>query len=74
MLAIICDRCGAPANKPVEPDREPDYCLKKWSGDPRCPYEDVDLCERCQNSLDIIIQKFIRGEDVVVKALDWERR
>lgn len=68
MLARICDRCGARAKN----EGDPDYRLQKWSGDPRCPYEDVDLCERCQNSLYIVVQKFIRGEDVVVKAMKKE--
>lgn len=70
MMVNICDRCGAP----VGATKNPDYLLKKWIGDPRYPYEAVDLCQDCQNKLNFIVQKFILGEDVVVKALDWERK
>lgn len=63
MTTVTCDRCG----KKIA-DLNYDMTSIKMND------STLDLCQECQNKLNFIVQKFICGEDVVVKALDWERR
>lgn len=63
MTTVTCDRCG---EKIVDSNYDM-TAVKINEGN-------IDLCRDCQNRLNIIIQRFISGEEIVVKALDWERR
>jgi NAD-dependent SIR2 family protein deacetylase len=61
MTTVTCDRCG-------EKIEDVNYDATTV----RINEENIDLCQECQNKLNNIIQKFIRGEDVVVEALKKE--
>jgi len=61
MTTITCDRCGkkiADINYNAISININDSTL--------------DLCQECQNKLNLTVQKFIRGEEVVVEALEKE--
>ena len=58
MTTITCDRCG----KEIV-DVNYNAISINISG------STLDLCQECQNKLNLTVQKFIRGEDVFVAAL-----
>jgi len=59
MTTVTCDRCG-------EKILNSNYDITAV----KINEENIDLCPDCQNTLNIIITKFIHGEDVAVKALE----
>lgn len=63
MITVTCDRCG-------EKIADVDYDMTSINVNG----SKLDLCQKCQNKLNFVVQKFIRGEEIVVKALDRERR